>query len=299
MYRLLFVLALLTAWSVETSANTYGSVEPMANPSVVDTTDLRSQSLEIREAFAQRLFSCGAVDDVLEALEETGGINTVNALNTSFSVVAGGFAGSTNPAYAYTVIDSGPNAATMDDIEVFTNALGFVFSQGSAFLLDADDPASFDFPANYAVLEFGRVPSLEESAALFELVGTIDDELFSSDSSGYTQFAGAYLTLQSFVPDQQFIDGYVEAADQFGVEYTPVVNNVPGLFTGGAAFPFNDWGANPGGEDYLGRIPAGSHAALEEIRAAIVAFTRRAENKAGHLKPHALARVLANQPCPR
>lgn len=58
----------------------------------------------------------------------------------------------------------------------------------------------------------------------------------------------------------------MEAADPLGVEYTPVVNNVPGLFTGGAAF---------------------------------VAFTRQAKNKAGHLKPRALARVLANQPCPR
>lgn len=115
MHRRLFVFALLTAWFVETSANTCSSVEPMANPSVVDTSDLRSQSLEIREAFAQRLFSCGAVDDVLEAPEE--------------------------------------------------------------------------------------------SAALFELVGTIDDELFSSDNSGYTQFAGACLTLRSLVPDQQFIDG--------------------------------------------------------------------------------------------
>lgn len=299
MKKLIFALIFCLAGSAGTAlANTYGSVEPMANPGVVDTTDLRGQPLAVREAFARRLMQCGAVRDTIVTLTEADAINSINALNTSFAVAAGGFAGETNPAYAYTMIDAGPNAVSSSDINTLTNALGYIFSQGSAFLLDADDPASFDFPANYAVLEFGAVPSLQESAALFELVGSIDDELFSTDSSGYTQFAAAYLTLQSFVPDQQFIDGYVEAAAQFGVEYTPVNAGVPGLFTGGAAFPFNDWGASPNGEDYLGNIPAGAHDELAAIRAAVIAYTERAEKKAGQLKPKPLWRFLRKQRCP-
>lgn len=299
MKSLLYVLIICLLVAGSTAfANTYGSVEPMANPGVVDTTDLRNQPLPVREVFARRLMQCGAVRDTIAALTDAGAINTVNALNTSFLVVAGGFAGETNPAYGYTMIDAGPNAVSTADINTLTNALGYIFSQGSAFLLDADDPGSFDFPANYAVLEFGEVPSLQESAALFELVGSIDDELFSTDSSGYTQFAGAYLTLQSFVPDQQFIDGYVEAAAQFGVEYTPVNAGVPGLFTGGAAFPFNDWGASPNGEDYLGNIPGSAHDELAAIRAAVIAYTERAEKKAGQLKPKPLWRFLRKQRCP-
>ena len=85
------------------------------------------------------------------------------------------------------------------------------------------------------VLNFATPPRLARSAALFETVGRIDRELFVTDSSGYTQYGRAYLSLQSAVPDGQFIAGYVEAARRFGIEYTPIVNGQPSLFQGGAA----------------------------------------------------------------
>ena len=263
-------------------ANTFGSVEPIANPAVIDTRLLRDQSLAVREAFADRLLECGIVDRVIGALSATGAVSTINDLNTRFEVGAGGFAGSTNPAYVYTVIDSGPNAARHDDVEVLTDSLGYVLSQGSAFLLDADDTSSFDFPANYVVLNFAAPPSIEQSAALFETVGRIDPELFETDSSGYTQFGRAYLSLQSFVPDAQFIAGYVRAAQEFGVEYTPVVNGEPSLFQGGAAFPGNDWEESPRGEDYLARIPAQSHRALRLLRDFHLRVTREVLKRLAH-----------------
>jgi len=248
-------------------ANTYGSVEPIANPAVIDTTPLRDQPLRVREAFATRLLQCGIVSRVVEALSSTGAITTINDLNTHVAVGAGGFAGSTNPSFVYTVIDSGPNAASIADIKVLTDSLGYVMSQGSAFLLDADNTSNFDFPANYVVLNFPAPPSLAKSAALFRTVGRIDPELFATDTSGYTQYGRAYLSLQSAVPDAQFIAGYVQAAAEFGVEYTPVINGAPALFQGGAAFPGNDWIVNPRGEEYLSRIPPRSHRALARIRA--------------------------------
>ncbi len=248
-------------------ANTFGSVEPIANPAVIDTEPLRAQDLKVREAFAKQLFKCGIVDEVIDALTAARAIRTVNDLNTRFEVGAGGFAGETNPAYVYTIIDDGPNAASHDDIKVLTDSLGYVLSQGSAFLLDADNAASFDFSANYVVLNFARPPSIARSARLFETVGAIDPDLFETDTSGYTQYGRAYLSLQSAVPDDQFIAGYVEAASRFGVEYTPIVGGVPSLFQGGAAFPGNDWTASPGGEDYLSRIPPAAHRALGRLRA--------------------------------
>ena len=149
-------------------------------------------------------------------------------------------------------MDDGPNAASTADVKVLTDSLGYVLSQGSAFLLDADNPSSFDFPANYVVLNFAAPPPIAASAALFRTVGRIDPELFETDTSGYTQFGRAYLSLQSAVPDAQFIAGYVRAAaTKFGVEYTPIVNGKPSLFQGGAAFPGNDWIVNPHGEEYL------------------------------------------------
>ena len=52
-------------------ANKYGSVEPIANPAVIDTTSLREQPLKVREAFAARLLQCGIVDRVVQALSVT------------------------------------------------------------------------------------------------------------------------------------------------------------------------------------------------------------------------------------
>ena len=119
-------------------ANTYGSVEPIVNMAVVDTGTLRDQSLDVRAAFAGRALQCGVVDDVIAVLTSTGSITSINSLNTHFELGAGGFMGATNPSYVYTIIDSGPNAATAADIKVLTDSLGYVLSQGSAFLLDAE-----------------------------------------------------------------------------------------------------------------------------------------------------------------
>lgn len=257
-------------------ATTYGSVEPIATPDVIDTGILRAQRLEVRTAFAQRLLQCGLVDQVIGVLRSTKSIKTINGLNIQFEVGAGGFAGATNPSFVYTVLDSGPNAATHDDVRIVTDSLGYVLSQGSAFLLDAANTASFDFPANFVVLNFDTPPPLRRSAALFEAVGRIDPELFATDSSGYTQYGRAYLSLQSFVPDSQFIAGYVQAAAEFGIEYTPIVGGVPSLFTGGAAFPGNNWILFPRGDEYLARIPTEVHQALTRLRNAHLRFTRDA-----------------------
>ena len=263
-------------------AATFGSVEPIANPAVIDTTPLRNQPLDVRVSFAQQLFQCGIVDQVIQTLSSTHAVSTINGLNTRFAVGAGGFAGNTNPAYVYTVIDSGPNAASIADIKILTDSLGYVLSQGSAFLLDADNTASFDFPANYVVLNFPTPPPISQSAALFEAVGRIDPALFSTDTSGYTQYGRAYLSLQSAVPDAEFIAGYVAAAHQFGLEYTPIVNGQPSLFQGGAGFPGNDWTQHPGGEEYLSRIPAQSQKALGQIRAFHLRVTQDVLKKLGH-----------------
>src|SRR5262249_702248 len=163
-------------------ADTFGSVEPIANPAVIDTTPLPDESLKTPLAFARRLFECDIVGRVIDALTKTGGVSTINNLNTRFEVGAGGFFGHTNPAFVYTVIDGGPNAASFDDIKVLTDSLGYVLSQGSAFLLDAEDTTSFDFPANYVVLNFAAPPPIPTSAELFETVGEIDPELFSTDT---------------------------------------------------------------------------------------------------------------------
>jgi hypothetical protein len=261
------VAVLCASLGVAVQATTYGSVEPIAHPAVIDTRSLSDQPLKIREAFASRLLQCGIVGQVVDALSMAGAITTINDLNTHFALGAGGFAGHTNPSYVYTVIDEGPNAASVADVRVLTDSLAYVLSQGSAFLLDADNASSFDFPASYLVLNFKTPPPLAASAALFEAVGRIDPELFETDTSGYTQYGRAYLSLQSAVPATQFIAGYIRAAAERGLEYTPIVNGAPSLFQGGAAFPSNDWTLDTRGEEYLSRIPPNIHRTLARIRA--------------------------------
>jgi hypothetical protein len=257
-------------------ATTYGSVEPIATPDVINTSVLKAQRLDVRSAFAERLLQCGILEEVVGVLVSNKSITTINGLNTRIELGAGGFFGETNPSYVFTIIDSGPNAASHDDVKVLTDSLAYVMSQASAFLLDADRAESFDFPANYVVLNFKTPPSMKRSAALFETVGRIDPELFNTDSSGYTQFGRAYLSLQSFVDNEQFIAGYEQAAAAFGVEYTPIVGGEPSLFEGGAAFPSNNWILSPQGEEFLGRIPAENHRALRRLRNGHLRFTREA-----------------------
>jgi hypothetical protein len=297
LFRTLAVWLLLVGSA--SAQNVYGSVEPFANSAVIAIDPLFDQPMGVREAFAARILQCGLVTDVMDLLQARRSTTTINGLNTRVEVGAGGFAGFTNPSFVFTISDSGPNAASHGDIEVLTASLAYVMSQGSAFLLDADNADSFEFPANYVVLNFPTQPTLQQSAALFKAVGKINPDLFETDSSGYTQFGRAYLSLQSFVDDDVFIAGYVAAAAAVGVEYTPIVDGVPALLRGGAAFPGNDWTENANGEEYLARIPADSHPRLGRLRAAHLRFTRLALNRIneGPHTPSELRTIMRGLPC--
>ena len=257
-------------------ADSVASVEPIASTAVVNIEPFLEQDLEVRAAFAERLLQCGIVDDVERLLSRERVIPTVDARNTQVELAAGGFAGNTNPTYAFKLDDTGPNAVSHEDILRLTDSLGYVMSQDSVFVLDLDDPTSFEFPSSYVVLRFRRTPPLEKSAALFETVGRIDPQLFETDTSGYTQVGRSYISLQSDVPEAEFIAGYVEAAREVSVRFTPIVDGVPSVFEGGAGFPGNDWVAHPAGEEYLSRIPVRVHEGLRRMRAFHLDFTRRA-----------------------
>ena len=294
-----FGLLLVACFAFEepATANTYGAVEPIANPAVIDTRPLHQQSLALREAFARRLYQCGIVQHVVDALTTQQAIGTINSLNTHFEVTAGGFAGHTNPTYAYTIIDSGPNAASMFDIKVLTNSLGYVFSQESTFLLDTDNASSFEKPANYLVLNFAKVPTLDDSAALFEAVGRVDPKYFTTDEAGYTQFARAFLTLQPSTPKAHFIESYARAAARAGLEYAPIIHGVPSVFVGSAAFFGNDWTKNPDGRAYLTRIPSHAHRVLAELRTIHLETTRRVLRQIPRTEEATLLRAIRNLPC--
>jgi hypothetical protein len=75
-----FITAVLVlSLSSTLQANKYGSVEPIANPAVIDTTPLGDQPLRVREAFASRLLQCGVVDRVVDVLSSTRAIKPITS----------------------------------------------------------------------------------------------------------------------------------------------------------------------------------------------------------------------------
>ena len=264
-WLLIAVILLTGAQSI--SATTYMSVEPVPNRDVIgedDLTRLRSIGYGRLEQWSDRLLSeCGVVERVIQTLRAHGAITTVTPANTRSVVAAGGFEGATNPSFVSTIKDSGPGAASMGDVNVLDNALGYVLSQGGTAHFSADNPNAYDFVLDYAVVTFPGRLSGEEAAGFFEHVGTIDPALFSGLFAGFTQidFAGSrtnnsMLFLQPAVSKRRFVSGLAAAvATEPGATYFPVKpNGTPTTAQAGVAFPGNDWLAFPDGDQYLANI---------------------------------------------
>ena len=256
--------------AVPAVATTYASIEPIPNQDVVGSEvlgNLVAQSFEVRAKWAQLLLDCGLVQGVIDALASDGTISSVNATNTFFGVAAGGFEGTTNPTYVFTVVDGGVNAASAADVETLVNAVGYVLSQGGTVHFSGDDGGAWDFPLDYVTVTFSAGPpggALAQS--FFEFVGTVDPALFTGLFAGYTQIGSALLFLQPAVGVQQFIDGMFDAASGFpGVTYAPLDMGLPTTALAGVAFRGNDWLANPGGDDYLVNVAQAPDADLGEL----------------------------------
>jgi hypothetical protein len=253
------------------AAETYISAEPIPTPDIVGQANL-SKILNIGypslALWSQRLiYDCHIVDDVIYALSSNRAINTVNPINTSYKVAAGGFQGVTDPSYVFTINDSGFPAASATDIFVLDNALGYALNQGGtaqfAVPFNANDPNAF--PLVYAVVTFAGFLTGEHAAAFFDYLGTIDPALWTGTNAGFTQISlnglpfadNSMLFLIGNVTTHEFTTGLFEAATTTpGATYSPLSKNgKPTVATAGAAFPGNDWIASPGGQGYLVNIP--------------------------------------------
>jgi hypothetical protein len=270
------VAFLLTLHSV--SATTYISVEPIPNRDVVGDAELaliRSIGYDRLERWSERfLTECLAVDNVIFALSAHGAITSVTSTNTRFVVAAGGFEGATNPSYVATVVDSGPDAASTRDVDVLDNALGYVLNQGGTVHFSPDNAKAYAFALDYAVVTFPGLLSGDEARQFFELVGRIDEALFSGLFAGFTQVQfgssstnNSMLFLQPAVSKQRFISGLATAAETEGAVYFPLKpGGTPTTARAGIAFPGNDWLAFPGGDQYLANI-GGTSELLDELGA--------------------------------
>jgi len=279
---------LLTGWLIAgilavgakaVSATSYISVEPVPNVDVIgqaNLNSLRGIGYANLELWSQRLLNeCGAVDNVIGALTANGAITTITATNTRFTVAAGGFEGATNPSFVFTVRDAGANSASQADVNVLSNALGYVQSQGGTVHFSPDNARAYAFALDYAVVTFSGSLSGQQAGAFFEHLGTIDPALFSGTFAGFTQINfGSSLTnnsmlfLQPAVSKNRFISGlFAAASDDLRATYAPLKSNgAPTTARAGIAFPENDWVTFPTGDQYLANIPA-SPQLLSELAA--------------------------------
>ena len=249
------------------SATTYMSVEPIPNRDIVgqdNLTLLRGIGYGNLERWSDLLLSrCLMVESVIQTLTTHGAITSVTNTNTRFLVAAGGFEGATNPSYVFTIQDSGPGAASMRDVNVLDNALGYVLNQGGTVHFSADNAQAYAFVLDYAVVTFLGTLSGDEARQFFERLGTIDAALFSGQFAGFTQIDfgnsltnNSMLFLQPAVTKRRFISGLAAAVEtEPRATYFPLKNNgAPTTARAGIAFPGNDWLSFPDGDEYLANI---------------------------------------------
>src|SRR5262245_18002978 len=230
------VVAICLAAVHTVSATTYMSVEPIPNRDVVGEDNLarlRSIGYTHLERWSELLRSrCLLVDNVIEALSANGAITTVTRANTDFVVAAGGFEGATNPSYVFTIQDSGAGAASMRDVNVLDNALGYVLSQGGTVHFSADNVKAYAFALDYAVVTFLATLTGDKARQFFDRLGTtIDAALWSGPFAGFTQIDfgnsstnNSMLFLQPAVTKHRFITGLAAAVETEpgpGAEYFP------------------------------------------------------------------------------
>jgi hypothetical protein len=172
----------------------------------------------------------------------------------------------------FNINDSGQNAASGADVEVLSNALGYVLSQGGTAHFSPDNPKAYFFPLDYAEVSFAGGLTGVEAKAFFDHLGTIDAALWSGQFAGFTQLGNTMFFLQPATSKQQFIRGLSTAASTYPwATYITLNNNgQPTTAKAGISFPENDWVAFPGGDQYLqnlGNPTAQLVSDLAELRA--------------------------------
>ena len=289
------ILLIATVAAYPLTATSFLSAEPIPTADVIGQPALdaiQSAGYQNLERWSNRLLNdCDTVQNVIDTLTFHGAISTVSSGNTSFGVAAGGFEGVTNPSFVFKVRDSGPGAASTSDVDVVSNTLGYVLSQGGTAHFSPDNAKAYDFSLDYAVVTFAGVLTGLEARDFFEFLGTIDAALFSGPFAGFTQIAfgnsaanNSMLFLKPAASKHQFIEGLSTAASTTsGATYVTVKNNgAPTTAKAGIAFPENDWIAFPGGDQYLSKLVNPSSAAADRARRVASAASRsRRESRGG------------------
>jgi hypothetical protein len=269
-----FVMIIAAVLLVEPAlAQTYMSVEPIPNDAVVGTNNLaKIESIGYANlALWSNLLlnQCHNVDSVISVLTENGAVRTITSTNTGYKVGAGGYQAVTDPSYVLTIQDSNAGAASVADIAVLDNALGYVLSQGGDVHFNLNNPKAYDSPLDYAVVSFGNNLSGLQAKAFFDYLGTIDPALWSGTFAGFTQVDNSMVFLKPAATKQEFITGLSRAASTYPWATYETLNNngQPTTAKAAVSFPGNDWTLFPGGDQYLMNLGNPSQTLLNQLAA--------------------------------
>jgi hypothetical protein len=246
----------------QTNANPlFIAVAPIPNVNVVGQDALNyiynTFDFDQRLKWATNIDDCGLIQDTIDALVKNNLLTNKkgNALKCSYTIAAGGFEGISDPTYVFAITDS---SITSSDINILSNALGYVLNQGGVNYFDLDHSHNFDALIPYVQIKFTKKLSGDDALEFFECVGTIDNNLFEGAYAGYTQTdLKTLFFLQPDTSTNEFTTGMKQAAQSCPVNgkygtYVPVRGN---YLTSSVGFPGNDWAAYPDGSQYLDQIP--------------------------------------------
>ncbi len=285
------VLLAVTLAARPAIATSYISAEPIPSVEIVGDSNL-DKILGIGyanlELWSNRLLNdCHIVDNVIDTLKANRAISTVKSSNTKFLVAAGGFEAITDPSYVFTIQDSGSNAVSQADVDVLSNALGYVLNQSGTAHFSPDNPKAYAFSLDYAVVTFTGTLTGEEAKEFFDFLGTIDPALWSGTFAVFTQIDfqnsstnNSMLFLKPAATKQKLIAGLSTAASETpGATYVTLNRHgQPTTAKAGVAFPGNDWIAFPAGDEYLAIFANPSSSLLDALAALRQQHLRAVEN---------------------
>jgi len=184
------------------------------------------------------------VGKVVDLLSDKGLISTTHTLSSSNSI--GGFEGVTDPNYILTY--SNENSATNEDLYIISNALGYVFSQGSNAIWSTKNVNAYTSTSPYVTVTFSSTLTPTIADDFYSFLGTIDPTLYTGTNAGFTQIGNSMFFLKPKMKTSTF-----DSEMQTGVDDTPGTT-ISAEGTASAEFPSNNWVKKPKGESYLSAL---------------------------------------------
>lgn len=267
------VFLLLIVCGAKVTALTAIAVEPIPSDTIVSKAGMvaiRQRSYQQRNKFAKRILNKDKlIQRVILALRAGHAITTIYP-NQAVKLSIGGWEGHTNPNYV--LVFNGPKQpkASLHDINILNNALGYVLNQYSTTLFSSVNIHYYPSLLNVTYADFQHDLTNKIAIDFFKQMGKSNWRLYRGKYAGFTRLGKRLILIQPAVNKQMFIHGIVKAAHAFKEEKVDIYNDEgrrDRLSIFGVNFIANDFSKNayPCGGAYLAKIPENPDAHLQGL----------------------------------